>query len=97
MTERRDDPTVRSARFEALVVLAVFVTAMLYTVLYCYAHGYHRDPATLTYILGFPDWVFWGIVAPWLVCVLISYWFGYRFVRDSELGAEADTGDEDYV
>jgi hypothetical protein len=81
-----EDPVVRSARREALVVLLIWLAAMVYTVGYCYVYGYDRPPETLTYILGFPDWVVWGILAPWAVCLLLSYWFGYVFVRDTALG-----------
>ncbi len=90
-----DDPLLRSARREALVVLGIWLAALTYTVGYCYRFGYNRDPQTLTFVLGFPDWVFWGIIAPWIVCVFLSYWFGYRFVRDDTLGAERDEGADD--
>jgi hypothetical protein len=88
LTPSRDDPVLRSARREALVVLAVWLTAMLYTVGYCYAFGYRRDPESLTFVLGFPDWVFWGIVTPWTVCTLFSGWFAFAFMTDDDLGAE---------
>lgn len=90
MPDHRDDPLVRSARREALVVMAVWLVAMHYSVLYCYVFGYDRAPETLTFILGFPDWVVWGILAPWLVCLLLSYWFGHVFMHDTKLGGSAD-------
>ena len=94
MPEHREDPLVRSARREALVVMLIWLCAMLYTVLYCYVYGYHRPPETLTYILGFPDWVVWGILAPWGVCLLLSYWFGYVFMHDTELGKADEVAGE---
>jgi hypothetical protein len=42
----------------------------------------------LRFVWGFPDWIFWGVVTPWVVCALISLWFGARFVRDEDLGEE---------
>ncbi|HLJ11456.1 MAG TPA: DUF997 family protein [Planctomycetaceae bacterium] len=88
MPERVDDPVLRSAKREGLVVLAAWLAAMTYTVGYCYLHGYGRTAESLTFVFGFPDWVFWGIVAPWLVCVAFSFYFGATFVRDEDLGEE---------
>jgi hypothetical protein len=89
-----------SARREALVVLAVWLAAMAYTVGYCYSFGYGRDPETLAFVFGFPDWIFLGIIAPWAVCVAFSWWFAFVFMADADLGEElpddleAFTGDE---
>lgn len=90
MPDGREDPAVCTARREALVVLLIFLGALIYTVTFCYVRGYDRPPETLTFVLGFPDWVFWGIVAPWGVCLLLSYWFGHTFMRDSDLGSDSD-------
>ena len=95
MSGTRVDPAVSSARREALVVLVIFITAMFYTVVTCYLHGYHRAPETLTFKFGFPDWVFWGIILPWGVCLLLSFWFGHKFMRDADLGESADPDDSD--
>lgn len=82
------DPVLQSARREALVVLGTWLAAMGYTVSNCYLYGYHRDLADLKFVLGFPDWIFWGIVVPWGVCVVFSLWFGATFMRDEDLGEE---------
>lgn len=92
---QREDPVVWTGRREALVILAIFLGAIIYTVTYCYLHGYHRAPQTLTFIIGFPDWVFWGVVTPWFVCLLLSYWFGYLFMQDANLGGAAPEDDDD--
>lgn len=90
MLDYREEPAVSTARREALVVLLIFLGAMIYTVTYCYLNGYDRRPETLTFVLGFPDWVLWGIVVPWGVCLLLSFWFGHTFMRDADLGKSAD-------
>lgn len=95
MSRPTDDPVLRSARREALVVLAAWLAALAYTITYCYRHGYHRAPDSLTFVLGFPDWVFWGIVLPWTVCLLFSFYFGATFVRDEDLGEELPEQDDD--
>jgi hypothetical protein len=90
-----DDPVLRSAKREALVVFVTWLAAMVYTVGYCYSYGYNRAPESLTFVLGFPDWVFWGIVVPWSVCVLFSFYFGATFVRDEDLGEELPEQEDD--
>ena len=87
---RREDPLLRSARREALVVLAVWLAACTYTIGYCYAYGYERKPETLGFVLGFPDWVFWGIVTPWCLCTAVSIWFAMIFMSDEDLGPEPE-------
>lgn len=85
----REDPVVRSARREALAALLVWLLAMSYTVGYCYLYGYRRDPSTIRLIWGVPDWVLWGIVAPWTVCTVFAGIFAL-FVSDADLGQERD-------
>jgi hypothetical protein len=88
MPEPAPDPVLRSARREALCVLVVWLLALGYTVPYCYIYGYNRSLQDLTFVLGFPDWIFWGVLVPWGVCVVISFWFGAVFMRDEDLGEE---------
>jgi hypothetical protein len=88
MPRPTEDPVVRNGRREALVVFAIWGAALAYTLTYCYLHGYDRSLEDLRFVAGFPDWVFWGIIAPWSVCIVASFWFGARFMRDEELGQE---------
>lgn len=92
---RTEDPLVRSAGREALVVGICWLLAMTFTVGYCYLFGYDRPPGEVKLIWGIPDWVFWGIFAPWLVCYLFSWWFSYRYMGDEELesGQDEEQGD----
>jgi hypothetical protein len=83
-----EDRLVRSARREALFALAVWLVSMVYTITYCYLNGYNRAPESLTFVLWFPDWVFWGIVVPWIACVILSTWFAFRFMGDEPLEDE---------
>lgn len=79
------DPAYRSALREAWVILGLFTAALSYTILYCWAFGYGRDPETVTFYAGIPDWVFWGVFAPWFVCVLAATWFCFAFMKDEDL------------
>ncbi len=47
--------------------------------------SFNRDPASLTFplSLGIPDWVFFGVVLPWVVGGLLTFWYaGFLFVED---------------
>jgi hypothetical protein len=45
-------------------------------------------------VFGFPDWVFWGIITPWVTCVVVGLWFSYAFMTDEEVGDVNGAGDE---
>lgn len=90
MAARREDPLLRSARREALYVLVMWLGALAYTVGYCARYGYGRSADDLQFVLGFPDWVFWGIVVPWAVCIALSSLLAFGIMADADLGEEAD-------
>lgn len=95
MPQPIDDPVLRSARREALVVLVTWLCAMTYSVTYCYLNGYGRSVEDLKFVLGFPDWIFWGLVLPWAICVGFSFYFGATFMRDEYLGDELEETEDD--
>jgi hypothetical protein len=86
----QEDPVVKAARREACLALGMWIVAMAYTLSYCYTHGYGRSVESLTFVLWFPDWVFWGIVVPWGICILLSTVFAFRIMGDESLGEEID-------
>ena len=94
---RTELPLLKSARREALTAAGIWIAAMIYSVGYCYSFGYGRDPRTLTFVLGFPDWVFYGIVLPWGICTIISTLFAFLFMKDEDLdgGATENAGQTD--
>jgi amino acid transporter len=83
-----EDPILKHSRREALIVLATWFLAMTYTLGYAFLYGYGRKVEDLKYVYGFPDWVFWGIVVPWTVCIAFSWWFASVFMRDEDLGED---------
>ena len=58
--------------------------------------GFNRDPATLTTPLGLgiPDWIFYGVAIPWVVCIVITVWFCIYYFVEDDLGQDEvpDTG-----
>ena len=88
------DPLVRSSLREALMVSGIWFGAMVWSVSVCAWMGYGRSVEDLKLVLGFPDWIFWGIVVPWLSCTVISWIFGAWFVNDGELGKDVEAADD---
>ena len=90
-----EDPVVRSSRREALITGATFLAALAWTIGYCSIYGYGRKAdETLKFVLGMPDWVFWGVVFPWGASALFSTYFGTRVMGDEDLGAEPPPEEE---
>jgi len=54
--------------------------------------SYDRDPARLTTPLGLgiPDWVFYGVVTPWIVCLLATFVFCLFVFKEDDLGDDQE-------
>ena len=54
---------------------------------------FDRDPASLEYPLGLgiPDWVFYGIVLPWLAAGIVSIWFCFFFFVEDDLSDTSES------
>ncbi|HVA48576.1 MAG TPA: DUF997 family protein [Pirellulales bacterium] len=89
-----EDPIVRSGRREALAALVIWLAAMTYTVGYCYLFGYRSGPASMKLIWGVPDWVLWGVVAPWTACTIAAGVLAFAFMADADLGEERAESDD---
>jgi hypothetical protein len=90
MTKVTEDPVLVSSRREAFITVGIWAVACIYSLTVCYRYGYERDAATLTYILGFPDWIFWGVIVPWTVCTGACFVMAYAVIRDEDLGEEQE-------
>ena len=99
--------TLRHSRREALFVALLWLAAITWTVGYCYLRGYRHAPdswavqqglaeprnaANFRTVAGLPDWVAYGVIAPWLVCSAATVLFGLYGMRDDDLGTERDEG-----
>jgi hypothetical protein len=83
----------RSSRREAAVAIGIWLVMLIYSISYCALNGYAKTDANLKFIFGFPTWVFWGVVVPWVVCIGITAWFAFAFVEDCDLDPlDRDTG-----
>lgn len=81
---------VASARREALLCGVIFVCAITYTISTCVRMGYRDPSAPLEFVMGFPDWIFYGVICPWAVCTAIAGLFSFVIMKDHELGEAAD-------
>ena len=61
----------------------------LWVIGYCWVNAYDLAPEQVTTVLGFPDWVFWGVVTPWMVANAFTFWFCLRALKNDEDEEEA--------
>jgi len=90
---RDTDPVLKNSRREAIIITIVWVAATSYCCAYSYWFGYNRPGRPLGIkdldpVWGIPSWVFWGILAPWLVCSLFTFWFAGFYMVDDDLGTD---------
>lgn len=95
-----EDPVVRSTRREFVAVLGVTAAALTYTIVTCYRLGFDRT-RELKFVklfagIAFPEWVFWGIVVPWIASFVIGALFAFRFMSDADLGEELEEDDDPF-
>jgi hypothetical protein len=86
MSQSSETRLVQSARREMIVASLIWLAALVWSVGYCINYGYGLKEEDLKFVLGFPDWIFWGVVLPWGICTLISGWFAFFFMEDADLG-----------
>ena len=87
------DPLLKNAGREARWTLLLFGIAFAWTLGVAGTLGYGRSE--LRFVLGVPDWIFWGVFLPWGVFLIVSVGFGLRFMKDDELGPERRDGVDD--
>lgn len=90
-SKRKLDPVFIHARREAIVIFLLWVLCMVWTTTVYWVWGHGRAAEDVELWWGLPDWVFVGVVAPWLVVDVISVWFCFVFMKDDDLG-EANEG-----
>jgi hypothetical protein len=91
-TPGKEQQLLRHARREGLLILAVWLACLVWSVAVAAVGGYGRDPKDIGLVLGFPDWVFWGVVLPWGLCLVFSVWFCFAYMADDDLGQDTAGG-----
>ena len=56
--------------------------------------SFDRVPTTLATPLGLgiPDWVFYGILIPWLLCIAATFWFCLYYYAEDDLSPPESVG-----
>lgn len=84
-------PILKSARRELYASAKIWLISMIWSVGYCAKYGSNLKPEDLKFVLGFPDWIFWGVILPWGLCTVISGVFAFGFMQDVDLGETDET------
>ena len=87
------DPVFVHSRREAVIIFCVWAVALVWAVPYCYLNGFpgdNFDPENFSTTLGIPTWLFWGILVPWLVADVFTTWFCFFYMKEDDLGEEAE-------
>ena len=72
---------------EAKVAAAIFLLAFLFCIAVIAAWGYPgpgKRPPEFALVWGIPEWVFWGLLVPWLAMTGVTWWFALFVLRDDE-------------
>jgi hypothetical protein len=87
------DPVLQHSRREAIIIGLAWLICTTYSCGYSYLFGYSIPERPLGVedihpILGMPSWIFWGVMAPWAVCALFTFWFAGFYMTDDDLGRD---------
>jgi len=75
--KRRKEEYLKSKREfkKGVIVTAIFI---LFSTIVSYFLGYKRSVSEIKFIFGFPDWVFYGVLIPWISIVLYTIFFAKK-------------------
>ena len=79
------EPIFLNARREALVTIAVWIIGLAWTVGCCSLTGYDVPADEMKVTFGMPNWIFWGVLVPWVLIILFTIWFGLLYIAEDEL------------
>lgn len=77
-----------SSRREALLILLAWAILLLWTVGYSSNAGQVEENQELVTVLGLPEWVFWGVLIPWIAALVFSIGFALFLMEDDDHDTE---------
>ncbi len=101
MAAIEEDKVLVNSRREAIWILGIWILATAYCCVFSYYFGYIRKDHELTGAdvhptLGMPWWFAWGVLVPWGVCGLFTFWFVIFRMAEDDLGKDhVDPGDRE--
>lgn len=66
-------------------MLATWVVFLVWTLSYNASYAFDVAASTVEPIMGMPRWVFFGILVPWMVGLVLTFWFATYFMKDTQL------------
>ena len=79
-----DQNSLRQGRRELWFILLTWLGCCIWVIGYCYYKGYHLKPEEVSTVLGFPNWVFWGVALPWMFANGVTFWFCLHVLKNEE-------------
>jgi len=86
-TESRQTANLKRARHEAWIILSIWLATSIWTATCSYFFGYAPDDQqviTVSTIAGFPTWILFAVVIPWIVTAIFTIWFAMCYIEDEE-------------
>ncbi|MBN1380019.1 MAG: DUF997 family protein [Gammaproteobacteria bacterium] len=81
-----DDPVFLRTKREAFYILVAWTVGMIWTVGYCFVTGYNVPSEKIKATMGIPNWVFFGVLVPWIIITIFSIWFSLFYIADDDSG-----------
>jgi hypothetical protein len=88
-------------------VILVWFLSLAWSVGYCYLFGYQHSADSwivqwgwasphaadsFAHFLGIPNWIWIGILVPWLLCTVFTFVFAVYGIADDDLGGSPGEG-----
>jgi hypothetical protein len=84
-----DDPVLRNSRREARVIALIWAIATTVCCTLCGWLGFNAEAGgPIATFAGIPRWFFWGVMVPWLLCIVVTWWFAGVFMVEDDLGTD---------
>lgn len=85
------DPVYQNSKRETYWILLIWAVFALWVVGVSGWLGFGNNPNDpIKTVLGFPNWVFWGIAVPWLGANIVIFYFANKVMRDDPLSDGKD-------
>ncbi|MFS0646733.1 DUF997 family protein [Siminovitchia sp. 179-K 8D1 HS] len=83
-----EDSRFAQCTFEMRVVLGLFAVNIILMGGVPLAIGLNKSASSMSFILGFPDWYFWGGIVGSILFSILPYFMVKYFFKDMSIEAE---------
>ena len=86
-TKEKEDlgESFRQSRKELWFMLVSWAVFLIWTLSYNSTHAFDMEKSGIDPIIGMPQWVFFGILVPWVAALVLTICFAMFFMKDTEL------------